>query len=93
MFNILFCVVKQQNMLHWAIFSSGSIVGKLVGYRRCVASPVPCFALMTPKIKWLLFAEIQSSAVWDYTACIPAVYDTLCSFWPNFFYLCFCDLP
>lgn len=29
--NILFCVVKQQNMLHRAIFSSGSIVGKLVG--------------------------------------------------------------
>lgn len=63
MLNILFCVVKQQNLPHWAIFGSGSFVGKLVGYRCCVASPAPRFALMTPQIKWLLLAEIQSSAV------------------------------
>lgn len=66
MLNILFCVVKQQNVLHWAIFSSGRIVCKLVWYRCCVASTLPCPALMTPKIKWFLLAQIKSSAVLDY---------------------------
>lgn len=66
MLNILFCVVKQQNVLHWAIFSSGRIVCKLVWYRCCVASTLPCLALMTPKIKWFLLAQIKSSAVLDY---------------------------
>lgn len=73
-------------MLHWAVFS---IVGKLVGYRRCVASSVACFALMTPKIKWLLLAEIQSSAVQglysQHTCCMTHFY--------AFGHLFFCDLP
>lgn len=49
-------------------------MGKLVGYRRCVAT-VPCSALMTPKIKWVPLAEIQSSAVWGLYSvhCLPYV--------------------
>lgn len=45
---------------------------------------------MTAKIKWLLLAEIQSSAVCDCTVCIPALCDTIYCFLLKFSYLGFC---